>query len=83
MYDNNPKKIDKIKKTLPILITSGELDPVGNMGKGVKDVYKKFVKAGIQDVECKLYPNDRHEILNEKDKYEVYSDIYAWIEKHL
>ncbi len=83
MYDNNPKKIDKIKKTLPILITSGELDPVGNMGKGVKDVYKKFVKAGIQDVECKLYPNDRHEILNEKDKYEVYADIYAWIEKHL
>ena len=72
-----------IPKDLPILIISGEGDPVGNLGKGVKDVYQKYVKAGITDIECKLYPDMRHEILNEPGKQEVYDDTLSWIEKHI
>jgi len=78
-YDNNPKHIDLIRKDLPIFFVSGEDDPVGNLGKGVIAAKEKFEAAGIKDVSIKLYPGDRHEILNELDRQDVYRDIYQWI----
>ncbi len=73
------KNIDKIPKDLPILFVSGKDDPVGQNGKGVEKVYNLFKKQNIQDVEIKLYENDRHEILNETDNKVVYKDILDWI----
>ena len=83
LFDNQKRNIEMIPKELPIYIISGEGDPVGNLGKGVKEVYQKYVKTGIIDIECKLYPDMRHEILNEPGKQEVYDDVLAWIDKHM
>ena len=82
LYTNQKKNIDSIPKNLPILIVSGEDDPVGNLGAGVKKVYQKFVQAGIKDVVCHLFPNDRHEILNETDREDVYAYISDWLDEH-
>ncbi len=61
-----PKYIAGLKKDLPILIASGEDDPVGAMGKGVKKLYKFYTeKAGMQDVHMVIFENSRHEFLNE------------------
>ena len=62
-------------------MVAGKEDPVGNYGKGVRKVYETYKKHGIQDIEIKLYENDRHEILNETDYEIVYQDILSWIEK--
>ena len=35
----------------------------------------------MKRVSCKLYPNDRHEILNELDRKKIYQDLYEWIQK--
>ena len=78
-YDNQPKNIARISKELPLFIVSGDKDPVGNMGKGVKKVFEQYKKAGIRHVSMKLYENDRHEILNELDREDVYQDIYQWM----
>ncbi len=78
-YDCNLKNAMKIPTELPLFFVSGQDDPVGNMGKGVKKAYEMYKKAGITDITCKLYENDRHEILNETDKEKVYADIYAWM----
>ncbi len=57
-----------LKKDLPVLIASGANDPVGNMGKGVKKLYRFYTeKAGMQNVEMKLFEGSRHEFLNEKE----------------
>ncbi len=77
------KNINKIPKSLPILITSGEDDPVGGMGNGVKKVYDLYMQANIKSVKLKLYKNDRHEILNEIDRKDVYNDILMWINAQL
>lgn len=71
-----------IPKTLPVLFTSGAEDPVGNFGKGVRKVYEKYRAAGIQDVSLRLYTGDRHEILNETDREQVYQDLLEWLEEH-
>ncbi|MGN0350644.1 MAG: alpha/beta fold hydrolase [Roseburia sp.] len=82
-YDNQRNNIEKVPKDLPIILMSGDQDPVGNLGKGVRKVYDKFKDAGIKDLTCKLYENDRHEILNELDRKQVFLDVYAWINAHM
>lgn len=69
----------KIPKDLPVFFVSGAEDPVGENGKGVVKVFQKYENSGISDVQMKLYPGDRHEILNETDRMEVYEDLYQWM----
>lgn len=75
--------IARIPKELPLLVTSGEDDPVGDFSKGVKLAYQSYVDAGIKDVTLKIYPGDRHEILNELDRDQVYDDILKWFEARM
>lgn len=67
----------------PVLFVSGDRDPVGDMGKGVRAAYESFRKAGVKDVSLKLYEGLRHEILNETCRETVFADLWSWIEKHL
>jgi len=78
---NNLNNIKRIKKDLPILLISGEKDPVGNFTKGVKKVYSDYIKAGVIDIEMKFYEGLRHEILNETGKEKVYSDVLDWLNR--
>lgn len=75
----NRDYLEGMPKELPVFFVAGENDPVGQFGKGVQTVFDQFVALGMEDVQCKLYPDDRHEILNEVDREEVYKDIYRWI----
>ena len=77
------KELGKIPVTLPVLFISGELDPVGNFGAGVKKTLAKYASVGIRDVQCRIYPNDRHEILNELDKEDVYKDVERWMREKI
>jgi len=78
-FSCNPENAAKIPKKLPLFIVSGAQDPVGGLGKGVKDVYDMYKEADMLDLTYKLYENDRHEILNETDKEVVFEDILAWM----
>ena len=72
--------LENIPHDLPLLFVSGEDDPVVDFGKGVKAAVDSLKEVGIQNIQMKLYPNDRHEILNELDKNQVYQDIYQWLD---
>lgn len=63
-----------------ILLISGEDDPVGDFGKGVKYAEEKYRHYG-KNVRTILYPNMSHEILNEIEKYRVYEDVLAFLEE--
>ena len=82
-FISTPKNIASMNRNTPILFISGDKDPVGEMGKGVKRAYEAFRRAGMRDVELKLYKGLRHEILNEDCRAVVYNDLWSWIEKHL
>ena len=73
----------KMKKDLPILFIAGEADPVGGWGKGVRTVFDRFKGIGMQDVTIKMYPEMRHEVLNELGKEQVWQDVLGWINKKL
>ncbi|MGI4742650.1 MAG: alpha/beta fold hydrolase [Janthinobacterium lividum] len=68
-----------IPKTLPLLLVSGQDDPVGQFGKGVRRVAQQLQQAGFQWVQQILYPGMRHEILNEVRKQQVYREVASWL----
>ncbi len=73
-YDGKIAHIARTPKALPLLFLAGDQDPVGNFGRGVEQVCARYRRAGLQDVQLKLYPEARHEILNETNRQEVYAD---------
>ncbi|MDL2217101.1 alpha/beta hydrolase [Christensenellaceae bacterium OttesenSCG-928-M15] len=66
---------------IPILMISGDADPVGRYGKGVLQVYKWLQKTR-HTVTLLLYPGGRHEMLNETNRDEVYREVYAFLLKY-
>lgn len=69
--------------SLPLLLISGDRDPVGGYGDGVRRVAKLYRAAGQKDLDIIFYKDGRHEILNETNRLDVFGDISRWLEKHL
>lgn len=80
---HDPAFLAKMPKDLPLLFLAGDADPVGEQGKGVRRAIQSLKDAGVQNIECKLYPGARHELLVETNHQEVFEDIGSWLEKHL
>lgn len=72
----------RMPKNKPCLLVSGGMDPVGNYGGGVEEVFGWMKEAGLP-VEMKLYEGARHELLNETNRDEVFSGLAGWIEAHI
>lgn len=75
---NSRKFFRELDPKIPVLIVSGDCDPVGNYGKGVKKVYNKLKKG--RNVTLKLYKDGRHEIHNDTCKEEMIKDILEFID---
>lgn len=78
-------KQKNINKTIdvPILLISGDKDPVGGMGKGVIRVTNMLEKAGLENVTIRLFKDARHELVKEINNNEVYYVIFNWLNKIL
>jgi len=81
-YIGDHRNIARMNPNIPYLIFSGDHDPVGERGEGVRRVFYALIRAGFTSVRLKLYPEGRHEMLNEINRGEVYEDILAWLNKY-
>lgn len=81
-YIESPWMVRRIPKELPVYFVSGKCDPVGHFGKDVRKLFHLYKKEGIQKVSFRLYPEDRHEVLNETDRAVVYKGIKRWMEDY-
>lgn len=68
-------------KNLPVLLIAGSEDPIGNYGRGVREVYDKLIKNGQKDVDLRIYEKCRHEIHNDTCAEESRNDILEFILK--
>ncbi len=78
-----PKNLATMEKNVPVRLFSGALDPVGARGESVKITAKELVDAGVKNVTWHLYPEGRHEMLNEVQRETVWSDLIEWMDQHL
>jgi alpha-beta hydrolase superfamily lysophospholipase len=79
----DPKNDKTVPRALPMLIFSGDQDPVGENTVGVKRLAERYRKLGLTDVELVFYPGARHEMLNETNRDEVEADVADWLDKHV
>ena len=73
---------ERLPKNIPVLVVSGMMDPVGGWGIGVKKVADRLSDAGINTT-LRLYPDMRHEILNEIGKEQVWEELELWVKTFL
>ncbi len=77
---HRPEQLRCIPKSLPVYLFAGERDPVGGMGKSFLWLVRELQSQGLHDVSYKLYPDGRHEMLNETNREEVMEDLLQWLE---
>ncbi|MEE3393523.1 MAG: alpha/beta fold hydrolase [Lachnospiraceae bacterium] len=78
-YTCSEKNLALLPKDLPMLFVSGDEDPVGDLGRGVKKVYDMYSGSGAEDISMKLFKGDRHELFNETDRADVFDYMYKWV----
>ena len=78
-----PANLARMDPDTPVYFFAGDRDPVGANGAGVKKVAGWFRDAGVKDLTVRLYPEGRHEMLNEANRDEVYRDVLSWLERRL
>lgn len=79
-YIQKDENLAKMKKDLPVFFIAGGDDPVGRYGVGVRMAAEAFRKAGMEQVDLRIYPLCRHELLNEINKEDIYRDVVQWID---
>lgn len=80
---NKRENLERIPVSLPVLMVSGDADPVGDYGKGVRKAYESLQEAGLENITLTLYEGGRHELINETNRDEVMRDIFRWIEEEV
>ncbi len=76
IYSNNA--LARVPAGLPILITGGECDPVGGE-RGMTRLAMHYAQTGHQRISVKIFPDGRHEMLNEANRDEVTANWLDWI----
>ena len=82
-FVNTKKWAKKINKNMPIFLASGALDPVGNYGKSVCEVYSNLEKQKVKNLTLKLYEGAYHELHNEQPQImqEFNNNLLNWLNK--
>lgn len=80
-YIQTPENMARIQKDIPIMVIAGGDDPVGAYGHGTRKTVQELKERGMQNVFMRIYPLCRHEILHEMNKFEIYENIFDWIER--
>ncbi|MFC7506047.1 alpha/beta fold hydrolase [Nocardioides sp. GCM10030258] len=75
----DPTALAGVRNDLPILVTSGDADPLSGGGQLVQLLGQRYRDAGVTDLTVSLYPEARHEIFNETNRDEITADVIEWL----
>lgn len=70
-----------VTNTVSIRLIAGTHDPVSMGGLACNQLADRYNKLGLRDVSVKLYPQGRHELINETNRAEVWADMVSWLSR--
>jgi alpha-beta hydrolase superfamily lysophospholipase len=79
---HSPAAMDRIPKELPLYVFCGSRDPIGHEGRSPAALVEEYRRRGVRDLEFVLYPDARHETLQETNRNEVAAALVAWLRRH-
>jgi alpha-beta hydrolase superfamily lysophospholipase len=79
----DPAGLRHVRHDLPVYVSSGSEDTVGQRLEGVRLLLERYREVGIRDIPHDFYPGGRHEMLNEINRDEVRSNPLRWISRVL
>ena len=77
------RNVIKARKDQPILFLTGDKDPVGGNAKQILKLQQLHDALGFTAASTIIYPEARHELLNELNAEEVIQDIFTFLHKNL
>lgn len=75
-----PATMERVPASLPIYMFAGAKDPVGAANGSFDWLYDRYKELGVADLTRKLYPDGRHEVLNDTCRDEATADVIAWLD---
>lgn len=79
-YGADDANFAAVRKTLPFNLVGGENDPATDGGKAVEHLAKRMRRMGFSNLVSTIYPQTRHESLNEINRDQVMADFAAWLD---
>lgn len=76
----DPTQVARIREDLPMYLMSGSHDPVNEQGPGFERL-KAHYGTRLTDLTARLYPEARHELLNETNRDEITDDLREWLDR--
>lgn len=77
------KALNTLNNQMPILLISGNDDPFGEYGKGIRKLAKIYRQANLKQVSVKIYYHRRHEVLFEQGYERIWQDLLKWIKSNI
>jgi alpha-beta hydrolase superfamily lysophospholipase len=77
----DPAQVAAIRPNLPVYIAVGEADPVNAGLTLLTPLIERYEAAGLTDLTVRIYPDARHEILNETNRDEVIAELNRWLDR--
>lgn len=82
VMEKGEKRGKGLNTACPVLLFAGSRDPV-SLGKiGLNQLKRRYLAAGLTDVQVRVYPGGRHEMHNETNRHELEADLLAWLAAH-
>jgi alpha-beta hydrolase superfamily lysophospholipase len=79
LYAEN--RVSLLPKSIPYYLFAGGDDPMSKSASGVRRLINRLKRSGIKDITVHIYPEGRHEMLNEVNHTEVANDLVRWCRK--
>jgi alpha-beta hydrolase superfamily lysophospholipase len=77
----DPAQLAAMRPALPVYIAAGEADPVNGGLTLLTPLTDRYEAAGLTDITVRIYPEARHEILNETNRDEVIAELNRWLDR--
>jgi len=72
------RNFSSMRRDLPVLLVGGEKDPATDGGKAVEHLAARMQRMGFSNLVSTIYPETRHESLNEVNRNLIMADFAAW-----
>lgn len=69
-----------VRKELPVNLVGGGADPESDFGKAVEQLAGRMRRMGFSNLVSTIYPETRHESLNEVNRNVIMADFAEWAE---